>query len=57
MEIRPMGRFDRAHRELPRARGRTERSTPVAGTQDTNCAAIAFYQELGFSVVGFDRSL
>jgi ribosomal protein S18 acetylase RimI-like enzyme len=26
-------------------------------TQDTNCAAIAFYERLGFSIVGFDRSL
>jgi ribosomal protein S18 acetylase RimI-like enzyme len=26
-------------------------------TQNTNCAAIAFYERLGFSIVGFDRSL
>jgi ribosomal protein S18 acetylase RimI-like enzyme len=26
-------------------------------TQDTNCAAITFYERLGFTIVGFDRSL
>jgi ribosomal protein S18 acetylase RimI-like enzyme len=26
-------------------------------TQDINCAAITFYEQLGFSIVGFDRSL
>jgi ribosomal protein S18 acetylase RimI-like enzyme len=26
-------------------------------TQDINCAAITFYERLGFSIVGFDRSL
>jgi ribosomal protein S18 acetylase RimI-like enzyme len=26
-------------------------------TQDTNCGAITFYERLGFSIVGFDRSL
>jgi ribosomal protein S18 acetylase RimI-like enzyme len=26
-------------------------------TQDTNCAAISFYERLGFKIVGFDRSL
>ena len=26
-------------------------------TQDTNCTAIAAYERLGFSIVGFDRSL